>query len=124
MIKKIIVALVVVVAVLGLVFATLDNSNNKNTANNTTVTVEQQKIQTNNNTTDNTAEQLISTAEAQKIASNFIEEAGVTAGSPTLTKQDNQMVYIVPIIDNGQNVGEIIIDAETGRNLGGAGGSP
>ncbi len=124
MIKKIIVALVVVVAVLGLVFATLDNSNNKNTANNTTVTVEQQKIQTNNNTTDNTAEQLISTAEAQKIASNFIEEAGVTAGSPTLTKQNNQMVYIVPIIDNGQNVGEIIIDAETGKNLGGAGGSP
>lgn len=124
MIKKIIVALVVVVAVLGLVFATLDNSDNKNTANNTTVTVEQQKIQTNNNTTDNTVEQLISTAEAQKIASNFIEEAGVTAGSPTLTKQDNQMVYIVPIIDNGQNVGEIIIDAETGKNLGGAGGSP
>ena len=70
------------------------------------------------------SEQLISSAEAQKIASNFIEEAGVTAGSPTLTKQDNQMVYIVPIIDNGQNVGEIIIDAETGKNLGGAGGSP
>ena len=39
-------------------------------------------------------------------------------------KQDNKMVYIVPIIENGQNVGEITIDAETGENLGGAGGSP
>jgi hypothetical protein len=33
-------------------------------------------------------------------------------------------VYIVPVIDNGTTVGEITIDAITGENLGGAGGSP
>ena len=124
MIKKIIVALVVIVAVVGLVFATIGNSDNKNTNNNSNVTVEQQKLQTNDNTIDNTSEKLISSAKAQKIAISFIEEAGATAGTPTLTKQDNKMVYIVPIIENGQNVGEITIDAETGANLGGAGGSP
>ncbi len=124
MIKKIIVALVVIVAVVGLVFATIGNSDNKNINNNSNVTVEQQKLQTNDNTVDNTSEKLISSAKAQKIAISFIEEAGAIAGTPTLTKQDNKMVYIVPIIENGQNVGEITIDAETGANLGGAGGSP
>ena len=124
MIKKIIVALVVIVAVVGLVFATIGNSDNKNINNNSNVTVEQQKLQTNDNTIDNTSEKLISSAKAQKIAISFIEEAGAIAGTPTLTKQDNKMVYIVPIIENGQNVGEITIDAETGANLGGAGGSP
>jgi uncharacterized membrane protein YkoI len=124
MIKKIIVALVVIVAVVGIVFATIGNSDNKNTNNNSNITVEQQKLPTNDNTTNNTSEKLISSAKAQKIATNFIEEASATAGTPTLTKQDNKMVYIVPIIENGINVGEITIDAETGENLGGAGGSP
>ena len=39
-------------------------------------------------------------------------------------KQDSAMVYIVPVIINGKNVGEIDIDANTGKNIGGAGGSP
>ena len=57
MIKKIIVALVVIVAVCGLVFATIGNSDNKNTNNNSNVTVEQKQIQTNDNTTNNTSAQ-------------------------------------------------------------------
>jgi len=44
------------------------------------------------------------------------------AGTPKLVKQDKRLVYIVPIMENGKNVGEIDIDAETGANLGGAGG--
>jgi hypothetical protein len=63
----------------GLVFATIGNSDNKNTNNNSNVTVEQQKLQTNDNTIDNTSEKLISSAKAQKIAISFIEEAGATA---------------------------------------------
>lgn len=50
--------------------------------------------------------------------------SNATAGTPSLVKQDNKMVYVVPVIDNGNNVGEIDIDAQTGANLGGAGGSP
>lgn len=121
--KKILVALVIVVAVCGLVFATIGNSNNKNTANNSTNT-EQNQIQSTDNTTGNSTQMKISSAEAQKIASQYIEVSTATAGTPTLVSQDNNLVYIVPVLDNGTTVGEITIDAITGENLGGAGGSP
>ena len=123
MIKKIIVALVVVVAVCGLVFATIGNTNNKNTTNNSS-SPEQKQINYNNNTTNKNTQDNISSAEAQKIASKYIQVSTATAGTPKLVNQDNNLVYIVPIIDNGSNVGEITIDAQTGKNLGGAGGSP
>jgi uncharacterized membrane protein YkoI len=123
MMKKILVALVIVVAVCGLVFATIGNSNNKNTANNSTNT-EQNQIQSTDNTTGNSTQMKISSAEAQKIASQYIEVSTATAGTPTLVSQDNNLVYIVPVLDNGTTVGEITIDAITGENLGGAGGSP
>jgi uncharacterized membrane protein YkoI len=123
MIKKIIVALVVVVAVCGLVFATIGNTNNKNTANNSS-SPEQKQIQSNNNKTVNNTQTKISSAEAQKIASKYIQVSTATAGIPKLVNQDSNLVYIIPIIDNGSTVGEITIDAQTGKNLGGAGGSP
>jgi len=123
MMKKILVALVVVVAVCGLVFATIGNTNNKNTANNST-NPEQNQIQSTDNNTGNTTQTKISSAEAQKIASQYIEVSTATAGTPKLVSQDNNLVYIVPVIDNGTTVGEINIDAITGENLGGAGGSP
>jgi uncharacterized membrane protein YkoI len=123
MMKKILVALVIVVAVCGLVFATIGNSNNKNTANNSTNT-EQNQIQSTDNTTGNSTQTKISSTEAQKIASQYIEVSTATAGTPTLVSQDNNLVYIVPVLDNGTTVGEITIDAITGENLGGAGGSP
>ena len=124
MMKKIIVALVIIVAVLGLGFATIGNTAKKNTTNNTTSPVTQQIVTNTNNTTDNSPNTNITSAEAQKIASKYIAVSGAIAGTPTLTKQDNKLVYIVPVIDNGKNVGEIDIDAQTGKNLGGAGGAP
>ena len=123
MIKKIIVTLVVVLAVCGLVFATIGNSNNKNNTNSSTSQVQNQ-IQSNDNITNNNTQTKISSAEAQKIASKYIEVSTATAGTPKLVNQDNNLVYIVPVIDNGTTVGEITIDAITGENLGGAGGSP
>jgi uncharacterized membrane protein YkoI len=127
MIKKIIVALLVVVAISGLVYATLGNSENKNitknSTNNSTSPVKQEAIST-HNTINKTTQTTISSAEAQKIASKYIQVSGATAGKPTLVKQDSKMVYIVPVIINGKNVGEIDIDAKTGKNIGGAGGSP
>jgi uncharacterized membrane protein YkoI len=124
MMKKIIVVLVIVVAVLGLGFATIGNTAKKNTINNTTSPVTQQIVTNTNNTTDNSTNTNITSAKAQKIASKYIAVSGAIAGTPTLTKQDNKLVYIVPVIDNGKNVGEIDIDAQTGENLGGAGGAP
>ncbi|MBZ2165371.1 PepSY domain-containing protein [Methanobacterium spitsbergense] len=124
MMKKIIVALVILVAVLGLGFATIGNTAKKNTTNNTTSPATQQIVTNTNNTTDNSTNTNITSAEAQKIASKYIAVSGAIAGTPTLTKQNNKLVYIVPVIDNGKNVGEIDIDAQTGENLGGAGGAP
>jgi uncharacterized membrane protein YkoI len=130
MMKKIIVAILVVAAVSGLVYATYGNTSN--TTNNTTNQDTQQTQQINNATTKNTnsdttkttKKSAISSAEAMKIANGYIQVSTATAGTPSLVNQDNKMVYIVPVMDNGTNVGEIDIDAQTGANLGGAGGSP
>lgn len=124
MIKKIILVLVVLVAVCGLVFATIGNSNNNNTTNNSSTSPEQKQIQSNDNITNNNTQTKISSAEAQKLASKYIEVSTATAGTPKLVNQDNNLVYVVPVMDNGTIVGEITIDAITGENLGGAGGSP
>jgi uncharacterized membrane protein YkoI len=136
MMKKIIVALVVVAAVSGLVYATYGNTNSNNITNNST-TQGTQKMQQIKNTTPNTTpnttasdtksktvQTKISSAEAMKIANSYIQVSTAKAGTPALITQDNKLVYIVPVIDNGTNVGEIDIDAQTGANLGGAGGSP
>ena len=65
---------------------------------------------------------LISPAEAQEIAAQYIEQAGATPGTPNIISQDGKKVYIVPVVLNNINVGEIDIDAQDGSNLGGAGG--
>lgn len=130
MMKKIIVAILVVAAVSGLVYATYGNTSNN--TNNTTNQDTQQTQQinnattkdTNSDTTKTTTKTAISSAEAMKIANGYIQVSTATAGTPSLVNQDNKMVYIVPVMDNGTNVGEIDIDAQTGANLGGAGGSP
>jgi len=67
---------------------------------------------------------VISTNKAQEIAQKYIEEPGAKAGTPKLSNINGKAVYIVPVILNGEQVGEIEIDAETGENLGGAGGAP
>ncbi|MGB7969683.1 MAG: PepSY domain-containing protein [Methanobacterium sp.] len=129
--KKIIVAILVVAAVSGFVYATYGNTSGNNTTNNsTTLGTQTQQINnstqnTNSNTpTQTTTKTAISSAEAMKIANTYIEVSNATAGTPSLVTQNNKLVYVVPVIDNGTNVGEIDIDAQTGANLGGAGGSP
>ncbi|WP_424725448.1 PepSY domain-containing protein [Methanobacterium sp.] len=129
--KKIIVAILVVAAVSGFVYATYVNTSGNNTTNNSTTlgTQTQQINNTTQNTNSNTPTQTttktaISSVEAMKIANTYIEVSNATAGTPSLVTQNNKLVYVVPVIDNGTNVGEIDIDAQTGANLGGAGGSP
>ncbi|MGB9201157.1 MAG: PepSY domain-containing protein [Methanobacterium sp.] len=131
MMKKIIVAILVVAAVSGFVYATYVNTSGNNTTNNSTTlgTQTQQINNTTQNTNSNTPTQTttktaISSVEAMKIANTYIEVSNATAGTPSLVTQNNKLVYVVPVIDNGTNVGEIDIDAQTGANLGGAGGSP
>jgi uncharacterized membrane protein YkoI len=65
---------------------------------------------------------VISSVKAQELAAKYIEQPGATAGSPKLVNQNGKEVYIVPVIINSKNVGEIDIDAHNGSNLGGAGG--
>lgn len=73
------------------------------------------------NDTDNSVK-VISKEEAKKIAQKYIEEPGAVAGEPVLVTMDKKLTYIVPVLLNGEKVGEIYIDARTGKNLGGAGG--
>jgi uncharacterized membrane protein YkoI len=66
----------------------------------------------------------ISSSKAKSIAQNSIVQPGATAGTPKLTTMNGNKVYIVPVIYNGKAAGEIYIDAQTGENIGGAGGAP
>jgi hypothetical protein len=66
----------------------------------------------------------ISSSEAKSIAKKYIIQEGATAGTPKLTTSNAKQVYLVPILMNGNQVGEIYIDPQTGANLGGAGGAP
>jgi uncharacterized membrane protein YkoI len=75
-----------------------------------------------NNSQNNSGKTMISASEAQSIAQTYIEEPGATAGTPRLVEIDGQMVYVVPVLMNGDVVGQIDIDAYTGENVGGAGG--
>jgi uncharacterized membrane protein YkoI len=83
---------------------------------------------TNNETSQSNASQnssgqnMISAQEAQNIALQYIEEPNATAGTPRLVDEDGKKIYIVPVIMNGNTVGQIEIDAYTGKNVGGAGG--
>jgi uncharacterized membrane protein YkoI len=127
MIKKLVVTIVVLVAIVGIAFAAYSNTNTKNSVNTTNPTSSDKVSVSVKNTTSNTAktESTISPAKARSIASTYIEVSGATAGTPKLVNQDGTLVYIVPIIDtNKKTVGEIYIDAKTGKNVGGAGGVP
>jgi len=66
----------------------------------------------------------ISASQAKSIAQKSIGHPGATTGTPKLTTMDGKKVYVVPVIDNGKTAGEIWIDAQTGENIGGAGGAP
>jgi uncharacterized membrane protein YkoI len=108
--KSVFSLIAILVLIVGISGCVDNNQNTNNTVQNTTQ----------NNTTQNTTK--ISSAEAKNIAQKYIEEPGATAGEPMLKDEDGNPVYIVPIMQNNNIVGEIIIDAQTGENLGGAGG--
>ncbi|HMK53828.1 MAG TPA: peptidase [Methanobacteriaceae archaeon] len=111
MIKKsltaMIVLLVLIVGVSGCVDSK-NSTNNQTTGNN--------QVQNNNTTTTNQTN--ITAAQAQQIATKYIEEPGAVAGTPKLTTNNGKKTYIVPVILNGKTVGGIEIDAQTGANLG------
>jgi len=134
MIKKSIIAIVVVLAAAALVFGASGNHNPTNPTNTSNQT-QQSSITgnsesqsnnsvSNNKGTDNTAKLNITSAKAKETAQKYIDVQGATAGTPKLIKTNGQYIYVVPVIDNGTNVGEIDIDATSGDNVGGAGGAP
>lgn len=122
MIKKSIIAIVAVIAATGLVFAVYGDIGKSDTTNSNDL----QKQQNNDNLSNSNQgiKTEISASKAQEIAQKYIEEPGVKAGTPQLVNVNGKKVYAVPVIDNGAQVGEIEIDAQTGENLGGAGGAP
>jgi uncharacterized membrane protein YkoI len=132
MIKKSIVAIVVMLAAAALVFGASGNyinpANTSNQAQQSSVTNGNNGSSDNsasdNSASDNTNETKITSAEAKETAQKYIDVQGATAGTPKLIKTNGQYIYVVPVINNGTNVGEIDIDAITGKNVGGAGGAP
>ncbi|EKF85442.1 PepSY domain-containing protein [Methanobacterium formicicum] len=122
MIKKSTVALMALIVLMVVVSGCTTNTNS--TQNNTQNMSNQSNNNSNNanNTTNST--NLISPEKAKSIAQQYVEEPGVTTGTPVLQTVNGKQVYVVPLIQNGKNVGEIEIDAVTGENLGGAGGAP
>jgi uncharacterized membrane protein YkoI len=128
MIKKSIIAMVIIIAGIGLVFAAYGGTGN----NNPTTSSSNQEKQTSsgdltsksNTATENENSNIISASEAKEIAQKYIEVSTATSGTPKLIKSGETMIYVVPVIDNGQVVGEIEINAQTGENVGGAGGAP
>jgi hypothetical protein len=143
MIKKAIIALIFILAIVGLAFAA-NSMNIKNSTNTTNSTINTTNTTTNTTNSTNPFKQInvtatkntsltsqknktlytISPAEARNIADTYIQVSGAVAGTPKLVYQSNKLVYIVPVMENGTNVGEIDIDAQNGHNLGGAGGAP
>lgn len=123
--RKSLLVILVVVAVLGVVFVSYGQANNQNSNINTTGPQNTVSVVSNNITaTSNNTGTKISPEEAKKIAASYIETTGAKAGTPKLVKQNGKLLYIVPVLINGKTAGEIDIDAYTGQNLGGAGGAP
>jgi uncharacterized membrane protein YkoI len=129
MIKKSLVAIVAIIAAVGLVFAAYGGTGNNNPTNSSS-NLEKQQISSSDTTNNaNTATKedtnnIISASKAKEIAQKYIEVPTATTGTPKLIKSGETLIYVVPVIDNGQVVGEIEINALTGANVGGAGGAP
>lgn len=122
MIKKSTLAVVTLLVIIVVVSGCTDN---KNKTTNNTPNISNQTHNNTNNTTNNTNNSnIISPEEAKAIALQYVEEPGVTAGTPILDTINGRQVYLVPLYQNGKMVGEIEIDAVSGENLGGAGGAP
>jgi uncharacterized membrane protein YkoI len=77
---------------------------------------------TNHHAVSSVKNKILTPQDAQKIAEKYIEAPEATAGIPKLVKEDGKKVYVVPVVDHKQQVGEIHLDAHNGKNLGGCGG--
>jgi len=119
MIKKSIIGLIAIIAAIGLVFAAYGNDDKSNSKE-TPANIVKQDSTVKNSVSSHT--ELISEKKAMSIAQKYIEEPGAKAGKPKLSKIDGNSVYTVPVLLKGETVGEIYINAKTGKNLGGAGG--
>ena len=97
-------------------------SPNTKTDNENVPAIDSVRYTSEHNTNHLSSVNIISSAEAKKIAAQYIEQAGATPGTPDLVTQDGKKVYIVPVMINNTIMGEIDIDAQDGYNLGGAGG--
>lgn len=119
-----VLVLVIVVVIGAGIYAgsTQTQTNSSQSNNNTTDDISQ--VNTSQNDSVDSGEKMISAAEAQEIAKRYIEEPNATAGTPRLSEEDGTKTYIVPVIMNGSTVGQIEINAYTGKNVGGAGGAP
>ena len=131
MIRKSLVALVVILGAAAMVFAASENISQNNSSNSSlNLSNNQQELTNlsdktntmNNNSIKSDNQKSISQVEAKTIAQKYIKEPKATTGTPILNKTNG--IYTVPVKINGSNVGEIYIDASTGKNLGGAGGAP
>jgi hypothetical protein len=66
----------------------------------------------------------VTSAQAKIYAQASIQEPSASAGTPKLLTLDGKQVYNVPIIVNNQSVGYLVVDAQTGAIIEGAGGAP
>lgn len=114
-----ILAVIVVVVVAAGIYAGTTQLSPDNQTEEKNTTNDNSQINTSQN---NSSENMITAQEAQDIALQYIEEPNATAGTPQLIDQDGQKIYVVPVMMNGSTVGQIDIDAYTGKNVGGAGG--
>ncbi len=125
MMKKLIIALLIIVAGSTVVFAASENSGQKNLSNpniNNITNQTNQEISSNTTTSDTSTQ--ISPPEAKKNAQKYIEEPKASTGTPENVDIAGHNVYVVPVQQEGKTVGEIDIDPKTGKNVGGAGGAP
>jgi uncharacterized membrane protein YkoI len=142
MLKRAVIAIIVLITLSGVMIATfafsgdnnlskpagqqsVSNGTNMNNASNLTnnrVTTTKSRVLVKTNKIS--VYDLITPAEAKIISKKYVNQTGVTIGTPKLVTEDGKKVYHVPVLDKKTAVGEIDIDARTGKNLGGAGGAP
>jgi len=113
---------IIVVIVAGIYAGSTQIKPTSQPGNSDIITITSNNTTQNNSLQNNSGQTMISASEAQNIAKTYIEEPNATAGTPHLVEIDGQMVYVVPVIMDGNTVGQIEIDANTGKNVGGAGG--
>lgn len=102
------------------------NTNGLNTTPQSTENISQYKTSNNEaSSSDNSPNSgQISSSEAQSNADQYIEDPNASTGTPKTVYIANKKTYVVPVVEDNKNVGEIQIDPKTGENVGGAGGAP